>query len=312
MAAHAVQFPPTFSPAKINLFLAITGRRADGFHELLSVAVPVAFGDMLAVEAIGGGRGERGQEAGDQFTLACDDSAVPLDGTNLVLRATAAFAAATGLAERVHFRLTKRIPIGAGLGGGSSNAVAALRALNGLVGGPLDVQRLAELAGSVGSDCPLFLHDGPVLMRGRGERVWPVPAGAVTQLRGRRCLIFKPPFGISTAWAYAKMAAEAPRHYLPAAEAEARVAGWTAGETSTEEFLFNNMEGVAFAKYLALPMLLEVLRDEFGLAARMSGSGSACFALLPDDVPNVRVAAIAARIRELWGAGAFVTETKIL
>ncbi|MEI6861823.1 MAG: 4-(cytidine 5'-diphospho)-2-C-methyl-D-erythritol kinase [Verrucomicrobiota bacterium] len=302
-----------FSPAKLNLFLAIAGRRADGFHELVSVVAPVEFGDTLVAEQ----RPEtRGQKPENNFSLECDDPAVPLDGTNLVLRAAVAFAEATVWTERVHFRLTKRIPIGAGLGGGSSNAVAALRVLNRIAGGLLDTARLADLAAELGSDCPLFLQDGPVRMSGRGERVEALPARALARLRGRRVLMFKPSFGISTAWAYARMAAEAPRHYLPAAEAEARVAGWIGddelpGQSLAEELLFNGMEGVAFAKFLALPVLLDVLYEEFGLTARMSGSGSACFALLPDGVRDAQVAAITARIRGLWGEGAFVTETKI-
>jgi 4-diphosphocytidyl-2-C-methyl-D-erythritol kinase len=294
-----------FSPAKINLFLAITGRRADGFHELVSVVAPVEFGDTLRVQETGDG----GQETGEQFTLECDNPAVPVDGTNLVLRAVSAFAEETGWRGGAKFFLEKRIPVGAGLGGGSSNAVAALRALNQLAGGPLDAARQAEIAAGLGSDCPLFLHDGPVVMRGRGERVEALPADAMARLRGRRVLIFKPGFGISTAWAYARMAVDAPRHYLPAAEVEARLAAWITGEASAEELLCNGMEGVAFEKFLALPVLLEALREEFGLVARMSGSGSACLALLGPAAP---VAAITARIREFWGEAVFVTETKIL
>ena len=302
-----------FSPAKINLFLAITGRRADGFHELVSVVAQVGFGDTLRMQETGDPptpRLRRGEQEAE-YSLECDDPVVPVDGTNLVLRAAKAFADATGSQGGVHFRLEKRIPVGAGLGGGSSNAVAALRALNQLAGGPLDAARLAEVAAGLGSDCPLFLHDGPVVMRGRGERVEALPTGAAARLRGRRVLIFKPEFRISTAWVYARMAAEAPRHYLSAAEAETRLAAGIAGDAPAEELLFNNMEGVAFAKFLALPVLLDALRGEFGLAARMSGSGSACFALLPADAHTEFVAAITARIREYWGGNAFVTETKI-
>src|SRR5687767_2822456 len=103
-----------FSPAKINLFLAVTGRRTDGFHDLVSVAAPLDFGDQLVAE-----RREPRTEKSPQFTLECDQPEVPVDGNNLVLKAAEAFAAATGWQEVVHFRLTKRIPVGAGLGGGS-------------------------------------------------------------------------------------------------------------------------------------------------------------------------------------------------
>lgn len=288
------------SPAKLNLLLAITGRRADGFHDLVSVVAPVKFGDTLRVEPVNDGK----------FTLACDDPAVPLDDTNLVLRAAKLFAEAAGPgAAGARFVLEKRIPIGAGLGGGSSNAVAALLALNRLAARPLARETLLDLAVKLGSDCALFLHGAPVVMRGRGERVGSLPGGAVLRLSGRRVLVFKPGFGIATAWAYREMAAGAPATYLPEAEAEARLARWVASDEPAEKLLFNNMERPAFAKYVALPAMLERLRAEFGLAVAMSGSGSACFALLRDETP---VEAVQARIRDGWGAHTFVLDTEIV
>lgn len=290
-----------FSPAKLNLFLAVTGRRADGYHDLVSVAAPLDFGDHLAAH-------DRERGSGSQFTLTCDQPDVPVDGANLILKAAEAFAAATGWQGGVDFRLTKRIPVGAGLGGGSSNAVAALRALNERSGGALPDERLAEVARSLGSDCMLFLHRVPVVMRGRGERIDELPAAAAARLRGRRVLLFKPGFGIGTPWAYGQMAAAAPAHYRPAAEAEARLADWLAGSAPLEELLANNMEGVAFEKYVALPVLLAKLRREFGVAVRMSGSGSACFAVVRDDFAT---APLIAAIRAAWGAGAFVREARL-
>lgn len=346
-----------FSPAKINLFLAITGRRVDGFHDLVSVVAPLAWGDTLrvTVEKGEGGR-EKGEgrtqkgEGAEGFSLTCDDPAVPVDGSNLVVKAAVAFAEATagrsaggGAAVRgVKFFLEKRIPIGAGLGGGSSNAAAALRALNQLAGAPLTTVELAAVAARVGSDCALFLHDGPVVMRGRGERVEPLGAEAAARLRGREVLVFKPAFGISTAWAYRRIAEGVPGSYLPVEEAERRVAAWRAagvareaetggpgsaatgekergtgwaearptvgGEPPVEEMLFNNMEPVAFRKFPALPVLLERLREQYGLAARMSGSGSACFALAPAGKglgPEVEE-----EIRRAWGVSALVIRTR--
>ncbi len=288
-----------FAPAKLNLFLAITGRRADGFHDLVSVVAPVDVGDTLRVTGVADGK----------FALSCDDAAVPVDETNLVLKAARAFGRATGWTGGARFGLEKRIPVGAGLGGGSSDAVAALRGLNALAGEPLGPGRLAEVAATLGSDCPLFLPGGPVVMRGRGERVEALAAGAAARLRGRRVLIFKPGFGIATPWAYGQMAAGAPGSYVPAAEAEGRLAAWIErAEAPAEALLFNGMERVAFAKFVALPTLLEQLRGRFGVAARMSGSGSACFAVLAEDAPG---AAIREAIRAAWGASAFVTEARL-
>ena len=286
------------SPAKLNLFLAITGRRADGFHNLVSVAAPLEFGDTLTVEPRASG-----------FTLECDEPGLEIDETNLVLKAARAFAEAAQWQGGAHFKLEKRIPMGAGLGGGSSNATTALLALNDLAGMPLGCDPLTEIAARLGSDCVLFLQDGPVVMRGRGERVRPLPPQAADRLRGRRVLIFKPAIGISTVWAYQRMAAGAPGSYLPDIEAETRLETWVSHATArAEELLFNNMEAPAFDKFIALPVALERLREEFGLAPRMSGSGSACFAFLPEEAP---VDAITDRIRELWGAETFVTDTRL-
>ncbi len=289
-----------FSPAKINLFLAVTGRRADGFHDLVSVVAPLEFGDTL--EAI-----SKEQGAGSNFSLECDDPEVPTDGNNLILKAAEAFATATRWFEPVHFKLTKRIPIGAGLGGGSSNAVAALRALNRLSGGRASDEELAAIAPALGSDCALFLHSVPVVIRGRGERVELLPPEATARLRGRRVVVFKPSFGIGTSWAYGRMVARG-KDYVARKEAERRFADWSAGKAPAEDLLFNNMKGAAFDKFVALPTLAAKLRKESGVMVRMSGSGSACFALVGDDFVT---APLEARIRECWGPAVFLQVTRI-
>ena len=311
----AVSSAVVFAPAKINLFLAVTGRRTDGFHDLVSVVAPLAWGDTLWIDS-----GERRAESGEiepnaaaeavtggGITLECDEACVPGDETNLIVKAARLFREATGWREPVHFRLEKRIPLGAGLGGGSSDGTAALRGLDLLAGHPLAPAALAELAARVGSDCALFLHGAPVVMRGRGERVAALPAAAAARLRGRRVLVFKPDFGIGTPWAYQRLAAEAPAGYVPVADAEARLTAWLADPTApAEQLLGNNLERPAFAKFIALPALLGELRNRFALAPQLSGSGSACFALLPDKAP---VPDIAATIRAAWGEAAFVLVT---
>jgi 4-diphosphocytidyl-2-C-methyl-D-erythritol kinase len=286
-----------FSPAKLNLFLAITGRRADGFHDLVSVAAPLDWGDRLTVEPA------------EAFSLACSDPAVPVDATNLVLKAAQAFRAATDWPGGARFTLDKKIPVGAGLGGGSSNGAAALRALNRLAGEPLAPPGLTAVAAQVGSDCALFLEEGPVAMRGRGEDVAALPRSAASRTAGRRVLVFKPAFGISTAWAYACLAAGGPESYLPAADAEARLAAWQNDAAAPlEALLYNNMERAAFGKFIALPVLLDQLRERFGLEPRMSGSGSACFVLLPD---GMDATPLTAAVRAGWGPSALVVETTL-
>ena len=288
-----------FSPAKINLSLAITGRRADGFHELVSVVSQLGFGDTL--------RGERTEDRAGA-TLQCDAPGVPTDGTNLILRAAEKFAEATGWRGGVRFSLEKKIPVGAGLGGGSSNAVATLKALESLSGIALGEAKRLELAAALGSDCPLFWHDAPVMMRGRGERIDPLPAGAAARLRGRRVLVFKPAFGVATAWAYQALAAR-PEWCADAAAEAARLEAWMVDAKAPAEMLLaNTLEQPVFAKWVALPALLVWLRERHGIVARMSGSGSACFALLDSAAEE---SAAVATIREAWGDTAFVQATTL-
>ena len=284
-----------FCPAKINLFLAITGRREDGFHALVSLVAPLTWGDDLDVAP----------SADGSFSLTCDDAEVPIEG-NLVLTAAHAFGAAVGWRGGARFHLRKRIPMGAGLGGGSSDAATALRALNDLADRPLSRAQLQRIAATVGSDCPLFLEDGPVIMRGRGELIEPLAPAAAQRLVGQRVLVFKPPFSINTAWAYGALAKEAPASYLADPEAEALLQAWLNDSSALPAALgFNSLERPAFAKFFALPVMLAMLQERHGISARMSGSGSACYAFIGDEVDLV---AIQKTIREGWGT-ASVCET---
>lgn len=285
-----------FAPAKINLMLAVTGTRPDGFHALVSLVAPISLGDSL----------EAADAAAD--SLACDAPGVPTDSSNLVLRATELFRTRVPACAPVAWRLEKRVPHGAGLGGGSSDAAAALRLLNARCGNALAEAELRELAAGLGSDVPLFLSGVPVVMRGRGERVEALPPAAAANLRGRRFLLFKPAFGVSTAEAYGAMKRNAPRDYVSEAEAEARLRAWTDAPESAPLPLFNNMERAVFRKHLALPALFEILRERCGLEAHKSGSGSACFAEISDATD---VHAAARVVRECWGETAFVREISL-
>ena len=286
------------APAKINLFLAVTGRRTDGYHDLVSVAAPLVWGDSISAEPVDG-----------PVTVTCDDPMVPLGEANLVARAAAVFAAATGWSRGVKFTVTKRIPMGAGLGGASSDATSALLALNALSGHLLDEAGLLRAASAVGSDCALFLARAPVVMRGRGERIEPLGKEAYGRIRGMRLLVFKPEFPVPTPWAYAQLAAAAPASYVPLEEAESLLAGWLGRKSApVQDLVFNSMEGAVFAKFPALPILLEELWARFGIVGRMSGSGSACFAFLGEDAPSGPIEAL---VREAWGASAFVVDTRI-
>ncbi|MEY3392074.1 MAG: 4-diphosphocytidyl-2-C-methyl-D-erythritol kinase, partial [Verrucomicrobiota bacterium] len=143
--------------AKLNLSLAIIGRRPDGFHGLVSLVAPLDLADTLSLEP------------GRPLGLTCDDATLPADGANLVLKAAAAYARRRPAVPAGHFHLAKRVPHGAGLGGGSSDAAAALRLLDRLSGEPLGSAALEEIAADVGSDCPFFVRGEAAIMRGRGE-----------------------------------------------------------------------------------------------------------------------------------------------
>jgi 4-diphosphocytidyl-2-C-methyl-D-erythritol kinase len=164
----------------------------------------------------------------------------------------------------------------------------------------------------------LFLALAPVVMRGRGERVELLPAAAADRLHGRRVLLFKPSFGVGTPWAYQRMITRG-TDYVPATEAEDRLATWVRGNAAAEELPGNNMEPAVFEKHLALPVLGNKLFREFGVRMRMSGSGSACYALLGEAgtgpapvMPAETVTRIKRMIRECWGAGSFVQEARLV
>jgi 4-diphosphocytidyl-2-C-methyl-D-erythritol kinase len=280
--------------AKLNLSLAITGRRADGFHELVSLVAPIALVDTLTLDV------------GLPFGLTCDDAALPVDGTNLVLKAAAAYARHRPSAPTGHFHLTKRVPHGAGLGGGSADAAAALRLLDRASSDPLGPEVLEALAAEVGSDCPFFVRGQAAVMRGRGERLELLPPAARAALAGRKVVLAKPPFGVPTPEAYGLLAKAG--KYRPLAQAEAELAAWLAGPAADPVKLGNDLADPVFSKYVALLAGLASFRRVTGSDWQMTGSGSACFAWVDDGFDQAGLRADAMRV---WGPGAWVAETVI-
>lgn len=259
------------SPCKVNLLLNILGKRPDGFHELETIMQPVNLCDRLSFA-----------RGGSSLTLTCSEPSLPTDSTNLVHRAASAFLVRTGIADGVRIRLDKKIPMAAGLGGGSGNAATTLLALNELFGMPLTPVQLDEIAASLGSDIPFFLQDKPALAVGRGEQVTSLtPFNA---LKDAAFLLIHPGFGIATAWAYKELAR------FPAAlngkrgRAEALVALLNSRDLATAGGAFyNSLEAPALEKYPLLALYQEFLRASGAAAALMSGSGSTTFAILPTE-----------------------------
>lgn len=177
------------APAKINRELRVGARRPDGFHEIFSRFTSIDLADAIEVEQ------------GDALALECSGLPVPKDAENLVLRAARALADSLRIEPRARIRLEKRIPVGAGLGGGSSDAAAALRLLRQLWKPDLPDEALASLAPALGSDVPYFLVGGEADVAGRGERVTPRADGPAEEL-----LLLIPPFPMSTRDVFAEHA----------------------------------------------------------------------------------------------------------
>jgi 4-diphosphocytidyl-2-C-methyl-D-erythritol kinase len=283
-----------FSPAKINLYLRIIGKRTDGYHELETVMLPLDFGDQIAL---------RSRKAG--ITLACDDPRLPTDESNLAFRAARTLMETFDIEKGVAIRLKKCTPLAAGLGGGSSNAATTLLGLNRLWKLNVPNQKLHALAASLGSDINFFMAGGVALCHGRGEKIEPIPckfSGAI--------LLVNPGFGISTKWAYESWARTTTESRLTASPPEvslllrALAADDLAG---VSRCLFNSLEAPSIRKFPALELIKDSMRENGATGALMSGSGATVFGLFP----NAKLAASSARkIREQFGPSMWTQVTR--
>jgi len=258
------------SPCKVNLVLNILGKRPDGFHELETLMHPVPLHDRLVFE-----------RSGASLQLSCSEPSLPTDSRNLVVRAAAAFLEKAGIKDGIRLHLEKRIPMAAGLGGGSGNAATTLLGLNELFGAPLSAGQLHEIAATLGSDIPFFLQDRPALATGRGEQVEALESFPV--LNGCCWILIHPGFGIATAWAYRELArfpeARQGRPGRAARLAELLAAGDLGGACGQ---LYNSLEAPALDKYPILGLYQEFLRENGAAGALMSGSGSTTLGLVRD------------------------------
>jgi 4-diphosphocytidyl-2-C-methyl-D-erythritol kinase len=261
------------APAKINLGLRILDRRDDGYHELESLFAPLDLGDEVEVEV--------SESADLDVTIEIDGAhdGIPADATNLASRAATRFAEAAGLRARIRLRVVKHIPTGAGLGGGSSDAGAVLRALDELFPSAVDRSELSEIALGLGADVPFFLDPRPAIVRGIGERIEPiqgVPAVAV--------LLANPGIPLATADVYAAYDAVGPaltetrsERTIPSLSG-AMGPGWDfAGDAGLD--LGNDLESIAVRLCPPVARLREQVRALGARVAGMSGSGPTVFGL---------------------------------
>lgn len=283
------------APAKLNLSLAVTGLREDGFHELLSLVASIQLADRLEFKKA------------MKWSLLCDDASLATDNTNLVLKAAEAYQAYRPDTVVGEFNLKKVIPSGAGLGGGSSDAAAALRLLDRANPSPLGEEVLLKLAAKVGSDCPYFIKSTTAIMSGRGEVLETVSPQVAAHLKGRRVIIVKPPFGVATQDAYGLLAKS--KSYESKAAAKQKLEDWLNQPTTDPSLLGNTLESAVFNKYLALPVALDEVARATGINFRMTGSGSACFAFCPAKFDPQAVRVI---LERCWGEKVWICETEIL
>ena len=255
------------SPCKVNLLLNILGQRPDGFHELETVMQPVNLCDEMSFERGGSG-----------IQLSCSHPELPTDSKNLVHRAATAFLAAAKISDGIRIHLQKNLPLAGGIGGGSANAAVTFSALNELFGSPLLPEKLHELAATLGSDIPFFLHDQPALATGRGEKVRLLET--FPALRGKAFLLVNPGFGISTPWSYQNLARFPEAKNGQAGRAEKLISLLQSADlrTAADEF-YNSLEAPAFDKFPVLSLYKNFLRENGALVSLMSGSGSTTFAI---------------------------------
>jgi 4-diphosphocytidyl-2-C-methyl-D-erythritol kinase len=242
------------SPAKVNLFFRVLHRRVDGYHEIASLYQTVSLHDRLTMTL------------GDEDLLTCDDPMIPCDERNLVMKAIMLFRKKTGLSLRVRVHLEKKIPIQAGLGGGSSNAATALFALCALTGVNVTDETLAEWGAELGSDISFFFSTGTAFCHSRGERFV-----KLSPLKSLACSLVKPRIGLSTPQVFSNCFPEkheprAPDLYLKRA---------LVGDLE----LFNDLEEAAFSLQPSLKNLKEQLLSQGCAQVSMTGSGSAFICL---------------------------------
>jgi 4-diphosphocytidyl-2-C-methyl-D-erythritol kinase len=244
------------APAKLNLRLKVTGRRPDGYHELVSLMVPIDICDVLDF-----------QVTPETIKLLWEGLPVPVDEPNLVRRAAEAFFERSGVKGGVSVKVSKNIPVAAGMGGGSSDAAATLLSLNRLWSEPLSLETLRDLALKLGADVPFFLEPRPSIARGIGEVLEPAARWPEVWY-----LIVSPPFQVSTSWVYGNL-----RLGLTSNEYDRIKEELGKERLVISRFLENDLETVTSAKFPILDRIKKTLLDAGAEGALMTGSGPSVF-----------------------------------
>lgn len=252
--------------AKVNLTLDVTGKRPDGYHDIKSVMQTISIRDDIEIDV----------DTDKEWELSCTDDSIPCDGRNLAWKAAEVYFSATGKSTTgLAIRITKRIPSQAGLGGGSADAAAVLRALNRHYDNPLSILALAELGAQVGSDVPFCVLCGTAMVEGRGERLRKLP-----DMPDCCFVVCKPPFSSSTPELYKKLdesvIARRPNN-------QAMESALLAGDLEkVAENVWNVFDPIVTQDHLELNYIKSIFNSYGSIAQQMTGSGSAVFAIVPD------------------------------
>ena len=249
------------APAKINLFLHVIGRRPDGYHDLVSLMCAVRLYDRVSVAIGGSGIG-----------IVCPAANVPEDETNLACRAAHVFQEALGRRDGVQITLEKKIPVAAGLGGGSSDAAAVLLGLNQLYAAPFSKRRLMAMGLSIGADVPFFISGQPAVARGVGEILEPCP-----DIPPYHVLLLCPRIAVSTAAVYKNL-----NLGLTKSEKKLNCSDFRARNPDLGKRLQNDLASVTESQYPIVGQARQALLEQGALGALMSGSGPAVFGLFAD------------------------------
>lgn len=247
------------SPAKINLRLEVLGKRADGYHDLKMVMCRISLFDEVTLTL----------NDDNNISVVCDNNSVPCEEENIAWKAASAFKKASGINNGIHIRIKKRIPMGGGLGGGSSNAATVLLGLNSLTGNTLSTEKLMKMGLTLGADVPFFIFKRPALAEGIGEKLSPISGLPELSL-----ILVNPGVEISTASIFnsLNLGLTKPIETLSIAE-------FNCSLSEVLAILHNDLEDVTFNKYPKVKMVKEMLHHHGAAGVLMSGSGSTVFSL---------------------------------
>ena len=252
--------------AKVNLTLDVLGKREDGYHDLQTIMQTVSIRDDIEIDV----------GTGKPWKLVCDKEGIPCDERNLAWKAAKLYCDAMNKdPDGLEIRITKRIPSGAGMGGGSADAAAVLRALNNHYGNPLSIGALAELGAQVGSDVPFCVICGTAMCEGRGERIRKLP-----DMPDCVMVVVKPEFSVSTPVLYKKLD-EVTIANRP--DNRAMESAILAGDLEkVAHGLCNVFDPVVTADHLELNYIKSIFHQYGAVGYQMTGSGSACFAIVSE------------------------------